>query len=61
MKAQYITAAEIAQALGVSISSAYNIIKSLNKELSEMGYIIIAGKCPIAYFKKKYYGFDEST
>lgn len=53
MKSQYITAAEIAQVLGVSISSAYNIIKSLNKELGEMGYIIIAGKCPIAYFKKK--------
>ena len=58
MRAQFITAAEVEKALGVSRSKAYQIIRALNKELNAMGYITIAGKCPIQYFQQKFYGIQ---
>ena len=58
MRAQFITAVEVEQALGVSRSKAYQIIRALNKELKAMGYITIAGKCPIEYFQQKFYGIQ---
>ena len=42
----------------VSRSKAYQIIRALNKELKAMGYITIAGKCPIQYFQQKFYGLQ---
>ena len=47
MKAQYITATEVAEIMGISRSKSYQIIRDLNKELKSMGYHTIAGKCPI--------------
>ncbi|MFI3254502.1 MAG: ICEBs1 excisionase [Eubacteriales bacterium] len=61
MKMQYMTAQDVSTAMGISRSKAYQIIKSLNEELKEMGYITVAGKCPIQFFKKKYYGFGEEV
>lgn len=58
MRTQFITAAEVEKALGVSRSKAYQIIRTLNKELKAMGYITIAGKCPIQYFQRKFYGMQ---
>ena len=57
MKAQFITAAEVAEIMGVSRTKAYQIVRDMNKELRAMGYITIAGKCPVQYFKQKFYGF----
>lgn len=61
MQTQYITAKQIEPILGVGRTKAYAIIKKLNKELSEMGYITVSGKCPTEYFKKKYYGFTVES
>ena len=58
MWAQFITAEEVEQALSVSRSKAYQIIRALNKELKAMGYITNAGKCPIQYFQQKFYGIQ---
>lgn len=46
---------DIKSILGVSESKAYKIIQQLNRELKAAGYIIIAGRIPIKYFKEKYY------
>ena len=56
MRAQFVTAEEVQQILGVSRSKAYQIIQAMNRELKGAGYITIAGKCPIQYFKQKFYG-----
>ena len=48
-------AKEVAEILDVSVTKAYKIIRQLNKELEAMGYITIAGRVPIKYFKEKYY------
>lgn len=53
----YITAAELAQMLGVSEGHAYKIIRGMNTELKKAGYIVIAGKVPRAYFAKRWYGY----
>lgn len=58
MRAQYVTVNEVSQVLGVSRSKAYQIIRKMNAELKEMGYITVSGKCPIQYFKQKFYGFQ---
>lgn len=56
MNSRFYTAKEVAEMLGVSSAKAYQIIKKLNMELSEKGYITIAGKIPRAYFDEKCYG-----
>ena len=53
MKAQFITAQEIQKVMNISRSKSYQ-----NKELKGMGYITIAGKCPIQFFKQKFYGLQ---
>lgn len=58
MRAQFITAEEVQQILSVSRSKSYQIIRDLNKELKSMGYHMIAGKCPIQFFKQKFYGLE---
>lgn len=58
MKAQFITAEEVQQIIGVSRSKAYQIVQSLNRELKSMGYITVSGKCPLCYFNEKFYGLQ---
>ena len=58
MRAQFMTAEEVQQVLGVSRSKAYQIIQAMNRELKGAGYITIAGKCPVQYFKQKFYGLQ---
>ena len=45
-----------AQALGISKSHAYKIVRELNRDLKNAGYIVIAGKIPKAYWEQKFYG-----
>lgn len=40
----FITAQEVAVMLGVSKSKAYAVVRELNKELSDRGFITVAGK-----------------
>lgn len=45
----YITASELAEMLGVSVGHAYKIIRKLNQELAEQGFLVIAGKVSRCY------------
>ena len=58
MRTQFITVEEVQEILGVSRSKAYQIIQAMNRELKAAGYITIAGKCPLQYFKQKFYGLQ---
>ena len=51
----YITAEEAAEILGVSRGYAYKIIRGLNNELKEKGYITMSGKIPTKYFNERFY------
>ena len=61
MGKQYITAKEIAEVLGVSLGKAYEIIRSLNAELKEKGYLVVAGKVSRTYFSEKWYGMGQQV
>lgn len=53
----YITAAELAETLGISTGHAYKIIRQLNNELEKKGFLVIAGKIPSRYLEERWYGF----
>lgn len=42
--------------LGVSKGKSYKILREMNKELANKGFLTIAGKIPVEYFKEKWYG-----
>lgn len=52
----YITAAEMAEMLGISKPYAYKLIKQMNEELYAKGFITIPGKVATKYFEEKFYG-----
>lgn len=43
MQAQFVTAQEVAEIMGVSRSKAYQIVREMNRELKSMGYITVSG------------------
>jgi transposase len=43
------SATDVAAELGVSKGHAYKIIRQLNGELEQSGYIVVAGKVPRAF------------
>ena len=49
----FIHADEVAEILGVSVSSAYRIIKRLNNSLKDQDKITVAGKISRRYFEEK--------
>ena len=51
----YYSAADIAAMLGVSTGKAYKILREMNKDLADKGFLTIAGKIPVAYFNEKWY------
>lgn len=44
--------------LGISRGHAYKIVKKLNDELANKGYIVISGKIPKKFFAEHYYGME---
>lgn len=56
-----VTAQDVVDTLGVSIGHAYKIIRQLNKELEDSGYIVVSGKIPRAYWDKKFYGYQSGV
>lgn len=49
-------AEDISRELGISKGYAYKIIKELNQELKESGFIVISGRVPRAFSEPKFYG-----
>lgn len=45
--------AEVAEILGVSKSYAYKIIRRLNEELKEKGYLTVSGRVSKPYFMER--------
>lgn len=56
-----ITAEEIAESMGISLGYAYKLLRKLNKELADQGYVTVAGKIkiPRAFWEKKFYGYSQ--
>ena len=56
MKNRFICAEEVAQELSVSKPYAYKLIRQLNEELKEKGFINISGRVKSQYFYERLYG-----
>ena len=56
MKNRFICAEEVAQELSVSKPYAYKLIRQLNEELKEKGFITISGRVNRQYFYERQYG-----
>lgn len=51
----YLNVNDIMNILGVKKSKAYAIIKQLNHDIHQMGYLTVKGKVPKKYFYEKIY------
>ncbi|MBR1444957.1 MAG: DNA-binding protein [Firmicutes bacterium] len=52
-KTLFVTAQDVSEIMGISISKSYKIISALNKELKEKGFYTISGKVNRRYFEEK--------
>lgn len=51
----FVTAADIAELLGISKPFAYKLVRQMNDELEAKGFLTIAGRVSWKYYKEKFY------
>ena len=56
MAKQFVDVRDVMRVYGVSESKAYSILRKLNSDLKERGFITIPGKVPKAFFEERCYG-----
>ena len=61
MENKFIRADDVAQELSVSKPYAYKLIRKLNEELKEQGFITIAGRVNRQYFYEMLYGAGKES
>lgn len=52
---------DVARELNCSKSHVYKLVRRMNAELAQQGYLTMAGKIPRAYWAKKMYGYELSA
>ena len=57
----YVTAADLAKLLGISVGHAYKVIHRLNEELAAKGYLTFSGKVPRKYLEERCYGLNTEV
>ena len=55
MSEKFIKAEEVAQLLEVSVPYAYKVIRKLNQELADKGYLTVSGRVSRQYFNERMY------
>lgn len=59
MEKLFLSAKEVAEILNISQQLAYKIIRNLNKQLSDRGYLILRGRVNKRYFLEQIYQSDK--
>ena len=59
MQNRFMRVEEVAAELGVSVSYAYKVIRRLNDELKEKGFVTIAGRINRQYFNERVFGTEK--
>lgn len=54
----FYTAQEVQKMLGVSRGKAYQVVRELNEQLAQRGFIVVAGKIPKKIFQEHFYGLE---
>lgn len=60
MSEKFIRAEEVAEVMEISVAYAYKIIRKLNQELSDKGFITITGRVNREYFNERVYSVNPS-
>jgi hypothetical protein len=55
MQSIFMNAAEVMEGLGISSSSAYNVISILNEEMDKEGFLTLRGRVNRRYFEDRLY------
>ena len=58
-KELFVRAEEVARELGVSKPYAYKLVREMNEELKQKGFITIPGRVSRRYFEEKFYGLRD--
>ena len=61
MANQFMRADEVAKELGISRSYAYKLIRQLNQELKERGFLTIAGRINRVYLRERLYTAESGV
>jgi DNA-binding transcriptional regulator GbsR (MarR family) len=61
MSKQMLHATDIAEITGMSVAHGYKVIKQLNKELEERGFLTFRGRVNKKYFDERVYGSGEGS
>ena len=56
-----IEARDIMDVLGISKTKANELIRGMNRELQDSGYIVVAGKVPRAFWETKFFFGTENA
>ena len=59
-KELFVRAEEVAGALGISKPYAYKLVREMNEELKQKGFLTIPGRVSRRYFEEKFYGLWEN-
>ena len=55
----FVRAEEVANELGISKPYAYKLVREMNEELKQKGFITIPGRVSRRYFEEKVYGLRD--
>ena len=55
----FLSASDVAELTGCSLSKSYCIIRQLNAELTEKGFLVFSGKVSAKYFYERFYDGKE--
>ena len=59
MENRFMRAEDVANELGVSVSFAYKVIRTLNDELKKKGFVTVSGRVNRKYFYERTYGTEK--
>ena len=59
-KKMFVTAEEVANDFEISRAKAYNMIRQMNEELEQRGYLTVAGRVSRKYYLERMYGGEEA-
>lgn len=52
-------ASDVMELLGISESKSYDVIRQLNAELEEKGYMTLRGRVSAAYLHERFFGQED--
>ena len=56
---QYMTVNDVSSEMQIGKSLAYKLIRQLNQELDEKGFLTVSGRIPRRYFEERCYGYPN--